>query len=113
MKNVKTTWNTLKVLLCICIFSLNFTAEAQINWTNDGDSYFELEENQLVTYTLPEQDVNTVISKTQLTPTGASEPLEIAHFSFSEDQQKVLLFTNTKKVWSFYFDVCKILTRWE
>jgi dipeptidyl-peptidase-4 len=99
MKNIKTTWNTLKVLLCICIFSLNFTTEAQINWTNDGDSYFELEENQLVTYTLPEQDVNTVISKTQLTPTGASEPLEIAHFSFSEDQQKVLLFTNTKKVW--------------
>jgi dipeptidyl-peptidase-4 len=99
MKNVKTTWNTLRVLLCICIISLNFTAEAQINWTNDGDSYFELEENQLVTYTLPEQDVKTVISKTQLTPTGASEPLEIAHFSFSEDQQKVLLFTNTKKVW--------------
>jgi dipeptidyl-peptidase-4 len=83
----------------ICLFAFNFNAAAQLNWTNDGDSYFKLENNQLVTYTLPNHDVKTVISKEQLTPAGASEPIEVAHFSFSEDQQKILLFTNTKKVW--------------
>ena len=91
--------NSFKILTFICFFSLNFNLEAQINWTNDGDSYFKLEKNQLVTHTLPNHDVKTVISKEQLTPVGESEPIEVAHFSFSLDQEKVLLFTNTKKVW--------------
>jgi len=106
MKNLKKTLtmniNTFKVLVFICFFSLNFKLEAQINWTNDGDSYFKLEKNQLVTYTLPKHDVKTVISKEQLTPAGKSKPLKVAHFSFSLDQQKVLLFTNTKKVWRLH-----------
>ncbi|MFT6937693.1 MAG: dipeptidyl-peptidase-4, partial [Saprospiraceae bacterium] len=103
MKNVKKALimnlNTFKVLVFICLFSFSFNAEAQLNWTNDGDSYYKLEKNQLVTYTLPDHDVKTVISKKQLTPIGKTEPLKVAHFSFSLDQQKVILFTNTKKVW--------------
>jgi len=88
-----------KFLVFFCVLFFNFNGEAQINWTNDGDSYFKLEKNQLVTYTLPKHDVKTVISKEQLTPAGKSEPIKVAHFAFSSDQQKVLLFTNTKKVW--------------
>lgn len=101
MQNIKKTinLNSIKLLVLICFISFSFQLEAQINWTNDGDSYFKLEKNQLVTYTLPNHDVKTVISKEQLTPAGESEPIEVAHFSFSLDQEKVLLFTNTKKVW--------------
>jgi len=98
-KNVIIQLNTFKVFVFICFFSFNFNGIAQVNWTNDGNSYYKLENNQLLTYTLPNHDAKTVISKAQLTPTGKTEPLEIAHFSFSSDQQKVLLFTNTKKVW--------------
>jgi len=89
----------LKSFLFICFISFSIYGEAQVNWTNDGDSYFKLEKNQLLTYTLPDKVVKTVISKEQLTPIGKSKPLEVAHFSFSLDQQKVLLFTNTKRVW--------------
>ncbi len=103
MKNLKKSvliiLNSFKIFTIICCFSLSFSVEAQINWTNDGDSYFKLEKNQLVTYTLSNQEVKTVISTAQLTPTGKSEPLKITHFTFSSDLQKVLLFTNTKKVW--------------
>ncbi len=99
---MKKSLNTFKTLLFICFISCTFTSVAQVNWTNDGDSYFKLEENQLVTYTLPDKEVKTVISKAQFTPVGKSEPLEVAHFTFSEDQQKVLLFTNTKKVWRLH-----------
>lgn len=103
MKHVKESLfnhlNIFKILTFVCLFSFNFNLEAQINWTNDGDSYFKLEKNQLVTYKLPNHAVKTVISKEQLIPEGKTEPLEIAHFSFSLDQQKILLFTNTKKVW--------------
>ena len=90
---------TLKILVLIFLISLGFRGQSQVNWTNDGDSYFELENNELKTYTLPAHEAKTVISRTQLTPQGSSEPLEVAHFSFSSDQQKILLFTNTQRVW--------------
>jgi dipeptidyl-peptidase-4 len=93
------TFGNFKILAFVCFFSFYFQGQAQLNWANDGDSYFKLEDKELRTYTLPTQDAKTVISKTQLTPEGSSEPLEIAHFSFSSDQQKILLFTNTKRVW--------------
>lgn len=93
---------TYQILVFICFYFLVSNLEAQINWANDGNSYYVLEENQLVAHTLPHMDAVTVISKDQLTPVGRSEPLKIAHFSFSSDQQKVLLFTNTKKVWRLH-----------
>jgi dipeptidyl-peptidase-4 len=103
MKQIKKTssinLNTFRILIFICFFSLSFNGEAQVNWTNDGDAYFHLEENQLLTYTLPKHDAKTVISKEQLTPAGKSDPISVEYFAFSEDQQKILLFTNTKKVW--------------
>lgn len=88
-----------KILVVLCLFSYSFDGEAQVNWTNAGDSYFKLEDNQLLTYTLPDHEAKTVISKDQLTPKGQSAPIAVAHFAFSADQQKVLLFTNTQKVW--------------
>ena len=40
-----------------------------------------------------------LISATQLTPEGAHTPLEIADLSWSHDTQRVLIFTNTRRVW--------------
>ncbi|MFO7882952.1 MAG: DPP IV N-terminal domain-containing protein [Kosmotogaceae bacterium] len=88
-----------KLFAFICFSFLSVNIDAQINWTNDGNSYYRLEKNELVTYTLPDEDKEVVITEDQLTPDGEAEPLDVAHFSFSQDQQKVLLFTNTKKVW--------------
>ncbi|MEL7004020.1 MAG: DPP IV N-terminal domain-containing protein, partial [Bacteroidota bacterium] len=91
--------NLFKAIFFICLFSLSFEGIAQVNWANDGDAYFKLEDNQLINYTLPNHEPTTVITKEQLTPAGQSKPISIAHFAFSEDQQKMLLFTNTKRVW--------------
>ena len=88
-----------KTIAFVCFFFLSFNLNAQIDWTNDGKSYYRLEQNELVAHMLPDRDREVVISKEQLTPEGESEPLKVAHFSFTQDQQKVLLFTNTKKVW--------------
>ncbi len=91
--------NAFKILATFCFFALGLNTEAQVNWANDGVSYFKSEKNQLVKYTLPGNEMKIIISKEQLTPAGRSEPLTIAHFSFSSDQQKALLFTNTQRVW--------------
>ena len=88
-----------RIIIFLCFFLLCFEGRSQVNWAKDGDAYFKLEENQLVRYSLPNHEAQIVISKAQLTPDGQADPIAIAHFSFSEDQQKILLFTNTKRVW--------------
>ena len=40
-----------------------------------------------------------LISAAQLTPQGASSPLEVADLAWSADLQRVLVFTNTRRVW--------------
>jgi len=101
MKNIKNLVpaSIFKTIAFICFCHLNFNLVAQVKWTTDGNSYYSLESNELVTYTLPNYVLKTVISKKELTPKGKLEPIDVTHFSFSLDQQKVLLFTNTKKVW--------------
>ncbi len=90
----------LTVFLSICFFLFTFISlNAQINWAKKGDAYFKFVEKELISYALPNHHPTTVISKAQLTPNGASEALTVDHFSFTKAQDKVLLFTNTKRVW--------------
>lgn len=91
--------NTIRTIAFIWFISFHFHGEAQVNWSKNGDSYYEIEDNQLVSYTLPNHDLKTILTREQLTPEAQSEPIKISHFNFSEDGRKVLLFTNTKKVW--------------
>jgi len=88
------------VTILILLFSLIASSQTgQIKWSSDGDSYYRLEKNELIQYTLPDNKAAVIVSKQQLTPKGVTIPLQISYYSFSADQQKVLLFTNTKKVW--------------
>ena len=95
--------NGLKILaVTALIMFVSLIASAQggdIKWSNDGNSYYRVEKNELIQYTLPENKPVVVISKQQLTPAGDTNNLQFNYFSFSSDQQKVLLFTNTKRVW--------------
>jgi len=88
----------LKSILCSCIFIMSAFTQAQ-TWAKDGDSYYKLDQGELQRVKLPNNDISSVLNKKQLTPEGQSTPLQIEHFSFSIDEQKVLLFTNTKRVW--------------
>jgi dipeptidyl-peptidase 4 len=86
---------TLFVLLIVC-----FTSVAQqIKWSADGNSYYRIEQNEINQYTMPDRKKTVLVSKQQLTPAGKNEPLKISHYSFSDDQKKILLFTNTQRVW--------------
>jgi dipeptidyl-peptidase 4 len=96
-----------KIGLKACIISVlilfgSLIAGAQsgeIRWSVDGNSYYKVEKNELVQYFLPANKPVVVLSKQQLTPAGHTSPLQFSFYSFSDDQQKVLLFTNTKRVW--------------
>ncbi len=70
-----------------------------IKWSPDGNSYFRLEDNQVIQYSLPANTRSTFISQADLTPKGQNSALAVREFFFSPDQQKVLIYTNTKRVW--------------
>ena len=42
---------------------------------------------------------DVLITAAQLTPPGATTPLDIEDLSWSRDAQRVLIFTNTRRVW--------------
>ncbi|HEY5689672.1 MAG TPA: S9 family peptidase [Yeosuana sp.] len=76
-----------------------FSQQGGFKWSSDGNSYYRIENNNVMQYSLPEKRAKVLMSKEQLTPKNSSSPLEVSYFIFSNDEQKVLIFTNTKRVW--------------
>ncbi|WP_162415817.1 S9 family peptidase [Cyclobacterium roseum] len=79
-----------------------------IRWMKDSESYSSIEKNpsldghDIVRYEAVSGDRSVLISAEELIPAGATEPLEVADYQWSEDNSKVLLFTNTRKVWRYH-----------
>jgi len=67
-------------------------------WEKEGSSYFQLEKNQVIRYSLPANLPEVFISSSDLSPEG-KDPLVVRDFSLSKDQNKALIYTNTKHVW--------------
>jgi dipeptidyl-peptidase-4 len=87
------------VCICLSFFALQpVQAQGGMRWAKDGNSYYSVEAGQLVQVALPQNTKTVLLTKEQLTPAG-QKPLSFRSFSFSEDDKKILLFTNTKKVW--------------
>jgi dipeptidyl-peptidase-4 len=86
------------VLLIILVFPIVASGQA-VMWAKDGLSYYKIEDGEVTRYELPANTKTTLISRTDLTPAGMNQGLAIRNFTFSQDLSKVLLFTNTRKVW--------------
>jgi dipeptidyl-peptidase-4 len=75
-------------------------------WFEGGESYIAMEPaagghgRDVVKYdTSTGKNREVLITAAQLTPEGGKGPLEIAALSWSKDNQRVLIFTNTRRVW--------------
>jgi dipeptidyl-peptidase-4 len=78
----------------------------EIQWINGGDSYIVNEPSannpsreDLVKYETVLQNRSIYVSAEQLIPANGYAPLEIESFTFSPDETKVLVFTNSSRVW--------------
>ena len=91
----------LKVLLIVICTVQMATAQRAVKWTPDGNAYTKAKDGGIVRVD-PKTDGETVlVKKEQLTPAGASKALAPQSYSFSADNSKVLVFTNTAKVWRY------------
>lgn len=81
----------------------------QFAWQKDGEIYTVLEPSarhkgtDIVAYDSASGKRTVVVSAAQLTPPGSygalKESLAVDGYSWSEDRKKLLVFTNSKKVW--------------
>ena len=77
-----------------------------VTWYEDGESYVKLEPSpdnnmvrEVVAYKTLSQERTVLASVADLTPEGSDKPLAIASFQFTADQNRMMIFTNTKRVW--------------
>lgn len=88
-------------IFCCVATSLLFAQGGRINWTPDGLGYYRITAEGIVK-TDPKTDAESVVvNKTVLTPAGSSAALRPQSFEYSADKTKILLFTNTAKVWRY------------
>ncbi len=75
-------------------------------WLGTGDYYTILEKSDsikggrdIVKYNTLSGDKNILVNAKKFIPEGSDKPLRFSNYTWSEDLSKMLLFTNTKRVW--------------
>ena len=96
---------SLKILFLFVSFCAVINANAQppngIHWSADGNSYYENAADGITKIAMPSFTKTVVATTQQLTPKDSSNALKVRNFFFSVDEKKVLIYTNSKKVWRY------------
>ena len=88
------------------MFTYRIRPLGPVQWQTDGSGYLALEPSpakknflDIVRYDLSTGERTVKVSTEKLTPAGAAEPLTVEEFSLTADEQKLLIFTNSERVW--------------
>ena len=88
--NSKIRLKTVFVFTLLSLLSFQiFSQRGNIKWSSEGNSYYRIQSDGIVQYTLPSNNPEVIISREQLTPSESEFPLNVSHFTFSKDEQKV------------------------
>jgi len=88
-----------RLIFFLVLFVPLFVFSQGIRWSKNGNAYYQLEAGEIVQYTLPANTKTVLVTKADLTPVKQKSSLDIRNFVFSEDQNQLLIFNNTEKVW--------------
>ncbi|WDF77763.1 DPP IV N-terminal domain-containing protein [Mucilaginibacter sp. KACC 22773] len=101
MKFYRSGWSFLLIVLFILNNNLAKAQRAPTHWANDGYQYYKTTGGEITVYDTRDSSKKTVwISAAMLTPKGKT-PIGVKRFTISDDGKKVLINTNTKKVWRY------------
>lgn len=77
-----------------------------VRWEEEGKSYTAVERSEsnpdasdIVRYETSTGARSVLVSAGELIPAGSKEPLDIEDFEWSQDRSKLLIFTNSQRVW--------------
>lgn len=96
MKNTRFLFQL--VLVCFWAIISQSSFAQSFKWAPDGESFYQSNKSGIVQQNIKDESETLVIPAELFTPAGAS-PLAVRDFTFSEDGKKVLIYTNTKRVW--------------
>jgi dipeptidyl-peptidase 4 len=98
-----------KTLTLERIFSSNeFRGEwfGQLTWFEEGNAYTTLEQSEAVPggYEIVKNNTATgersvLVKASDLVPAGSQQPLEVEDYTWSDDKNKLLIYTNSARVW--------------
>jgi dipeptidyl-peptidase-4 len=91
------------LLIVLFILSSNLVKAQRslTHWANDGYQYYKITGGEITVYDTRDSSKKTVwISNAMLTPSGKA-PIGVKRFTISDDGKKVLINTNTQKVWRY------------
>ncbi|MDB5154648.1 MAG: family peptidase, partial [Mucilaginibacter sp.] len=92
------------LLTLVLLLSFQSKVKAQrgkMSWAKDGYQYYRAGTDGIDELDTRYANKKTaIVTKEMLTPQGKA-PLAVSGFTFSEDGNKVLIFTNTKRVWRY------------
>jgi len=77
-------------------------------WMEGGKYYTTIENSKevrgrdIVRYQTKSGKREVLVHASDLIPKGASQPLSISDYIWSSDGQKLMIFTNTRKVWRYH-----------
>ena len=75
-----------------------------VNWMKDGEHYSKIEKNaaggfDVMAYNAKDNSKEVLIPADKLVNPETGKPIRVRSFIFSEDNNQVLIYTNTRRVW--------------
>ncbi|EDM36837.1 Dipeptidyl aminopeptidase [Pedobacter sp. BAL39] len=74
---------------------------SDIKWAKDGNSYYQINDGEIVAITLPKNERKVVLGRDVIYKSGNDNPGDIKDFELSDDGKKALIYANSKKVWRY------------
>ena len=71
----------------------------QPTWMEDGRSYSALTEKGLVRVDAATLSETVIVPQAAFVPEGAARPLRVEDYTWSEDKTKLVVYTNSRRVW--------------
>lgn len=85
----------------------NTESAGSLKWLKDGSGYTRIEAAEsgegkvIAAYHLPGRERSIMVSTDDLKPEGYDSSLRIEDYKWSKDKSKLLIFTNSKRVWRY------------
>ncbi|MBR4924017.1 MAG: DPP IV N-terminal domain-containing protein, partial [Bacteroidaceae bacterium] len=117
--------NTFILTFCLCCMALGLQAQhiptleeavygglvkteggGYVNWMKDGEHYSKIERNadggfDVMAYSAKDNSKEVLIPANKLVNPKTGKPIRVRSFAFSDDNNKVLIYTNTRQVWRY------------
>lgn len=91
---------TLLTYLLFCIHTTQAQNKQALNWTKDGNSFYQITADGIISTALPKFEHQTLVPARLLASNGLNVS-SIKSFQLTDDGKKALVYTNSKKVWRY------------